>query len=280
MTTQQNEQKIELAAFVGIDWADQEHAVCWKAVHQSELHHETLKQEPGALAAWAAAIHQRFDGRPVGVCLEQSRGPLIYGLSAYPWLVLYPVNPKSLARYREALSPSRAKDDPSDAALLCQFLALHREQLRPWQAEDPATRALRLLLENREKLVDQRTALTHQLRALLKSYFPQALEWAGDLLRPMAWAFLVKWPSLEDLQAASKSRILNFYYAHGVRRGDLIAQVPDQVREAVPLIRDAALIDTSGLLAQALCHQLQALVMVNGKCTSLAVGKCTRPGAC
>jgi transposase len=254
-----NEQKIDLAAIVGIDWADQEHAVCWRAADEVAVHHETLKQEPGALAAWAAGLQQRFGGRPVGVCLEQSRGPLIYALSAYPWLVLYPVNPKSLARYREALSPSRAKDDPSDAALLCQFLALHREQLRPWQADDPATRQLRLLLENRKKLVDQRTSLTHQLRALLKMYFPQALDWAGDLLRPMAWAFLLKWSSLEATQKASAKQLLNFYYAHGVRRGDLIAQVPDQVRAAVPLVRDPALIETSVLVVQALCRQLQAL---------------------
>lgn len=252
-------QKFELAAFVGIDWADREHAVCWRAADEVGMHQETLKQEPAALAAWAAGLQQRFGGRSVGVCLEQSRGPLIYALSAYPWLVLYPVNPKSLARYREALAPSRAKDDPSDAALLCQFLALHRHALRPWQADDPVTRQLRLLLENREKLVDQRTALTHQLRALLKGYFPQALDWAGDLLRPMAWAFLLKWPSLEALQTASKKRLLNFYYAHGVRRGDLIAQVPDQVRTAIPLIQDHALIETSILLAQALCRQLQAL---------------------
>lgn len=254
-----NEPTRSLAAFIGIDWADQEHAVCWRGVEEKTLHHETLRQEPGALAAWAAGMQQRFGGRPVGVCLEQSRGPLIYALSAYPWLVLYPINPKSLARYREALSPSRAKDDPSDAALLCQFLAFHQERLKPWRADEPHTRHLRLLLENREKLVDQRTALTHQLRALLKGYFPQALEWAGDLLRPMAWAFLLKWPTLSAVQAASKKALLNFYYAHGVRRGDLIAQVPEKIRGAVPLVQDAALVESSVLLAQALCRQLQAL---------------------
>jgi len=97
--TDRNEPKIELAAVVGIDWADQEHAVCWRAADEVAVPHETLKQEPGALAAWAAGLQQRFGGRPVGVCLEQSRGPLIYALSAFSWIVLYPINPKSLACY-------------------------------------------------------------------------------------------------------------------------------------------------------------------------------------
>jgi hypothetical protein len=31
--------------------------------------------------------------------------------------VLFHIHPMMLARYREALTPSRAKDDPTDAAL-------------------------------------------------------------------------------------------------------------------------------------------------------------------
>jgi hypothetical protein len=36
----------------------------------------------------------------------------------YDCFVLYPINPKALARYREAFSTSGAKDDPRDSALL------------------------------------------------------------------------------------------------------------------------------------------------------------------
>ena len=248
-----------LAAFIGIDWADQHHAVCRRRADSQTLEHQTLLQEPSALAAWAAGLNTEFGGQPVGVCLEQSRGPLIYALSAYPWIVLYPINPKSLARYREALKPSRAKDDPTDAELLCQFLVLHQDRLRPWQAEDALTRKLRFLLENREKLIDQRTALALQLKALLKTYFPQAIDWAGNLTGSMAWAFLLKWPTLQALQKASKKQTLKFYHAHGVRRGDLIEETPEAIGKAVPLVHDTALIESSVMMTEALCRQLQAL---------------------
>jgi Transposase IS116/IS110/IS902 family len=44
------------------------------------------------------------------------------------------INPVTLARYREAFTTSRAKDDPTDADFLCELVALHREQL---QAQHP-----------------------------------------------------------------------------------------------------------------------------------------------
>ena len=44
--------------------------------------------------------------------LEQSRGPLVYALMFRKNVLLYPVNPKQLARYRESY-PGGGKDDPN-----------------------------------------------------------------------------------------------------------------------------------------------------------------------
>lgn len=250
---------IKLAAFVGIDWADEEHAVCLRIAGSSEMETCVLSQKPEALAEWATGLKNRFGNCLVGVCLEQSRGALIYALSQYPWLVLYPINPKSLARYRESLYPSRAKSDPNDAALISEFLINHQDHLRPWHAEDVETRKLRLLLENRDKLVHDRTGLCNRLRATLKLYFPQALEWSGELTKPMSWAFLLKWSTLPDVQKVSKKKFLDFFYANHVRRGDQINGLYEQVQSAKALVTDAALVDTSVLMVRSVCKQLQDL---------------------
>lgn len=250
---------IELAAFVGIDWADTEHTVCLRIAGGSNVGTSVLPQTPEALADWAVQLKARFGDRPVGICLEQSRGALIYALSQYPWLALYPINPKSLARFRESLYPSRAKSDPSDAVLLSEFLAKHQDRLRPWRVEDADTRKLRLLLENRDKLVDDRTGLCNRLRATLKLYFPQALAWGGELTKPMIWAFLLKWSTLPDVQKASKKKLLDFFYGHHVRRGNQINGLYEQVQSAKALVTDGALVDTSVLLVRSLCTQLQYL---------------------
>ena len=58
------------------------------------------------------------EGR-VAVAVEQRRGPLFHCLSqCLDWMDLYPINPQTLARYRQAFYTSRAKDDPIDSQLL------------------------------------------------------------------------------------------------------------------------------------------------------------------
>jgi len=98
-------------AFVGVDWADAEHAICLLD-NDAPMERATVAQNAAALDEWVAGLRQRYDGRLVAVCLEQSRGALIYALMKYDGLVLFPINPKQLAKYREALYPSGAKDDP------------------------------------------------------------------------------------------------------------------------------------------------------------------------
>jgi hypothetical protein len=66
----------EWAAFAAIDWADQKHF--WRLVPAGSQHAEQgeLENTPEAVEAWATTLQQRFGGRPIAVCLEQSRGPL------------------------------------------------------------------------------------------------------------------------------------------------------------------------------------------------------------
>ena len=104
-------QSTEFAAFVGLDWDDEQHAVCILPAAGGAAQHGEVKQHPEDLAAWVAELRARYGGRPVAVCLEQSRGALVYALMQYDFLVLHPLNPKQLSDYRGALYPSGAKTD-------------------------------------------------------------------------------------------------------------------------------------------------------------------------
>ena len=123
----------------------------------------------------------------MAIAIEQRKGAVMHALMQYEFLVLYPINPKSLARYREVFHPSGAKDDPTDAALLLDLVRTHRTQLRPWRPDTVTARQLRLLCEHRRKLVNLRGGRTNRLTSLLKQYFPQALDWVGALDSRQAW---------------------------------------------------------------------------------------------
>ena len=99
---------------VGIDWADRQHVVCLIQPDGHAACH-TLDQDPDAITGWIHGLQQRFPGRTIAIALEQSRGALVYTLMGLEGLQLYPLNPKQLARYREAIHPSGGKDDPRDA---------------------------------------------------------------------------------------------------------------------------------------------------------------------
>ena len=233
----------DYALFVGLDWADEHHVLSVCAPGASTIEHATLEQTPEALARWANALRQRCPNGRIAVCLEQSRGALIAGLMAYEHLVLYPVNPKSAARFRQALYPSGSKDDPTDADLLLELVLKHRDRLRAWQPDTPETRQLALLCEQRRGFVDQRTAFTNELLAHLKAIFPQACKLVGEhLASPMATDFLSRWPTLAAVQAARPAALRQFYYGHNSRNPDLLDERLALVKSAVPLTTDAALL--------------------------------------
>lgn len=254
-----SEQKVEIAAFVGLDWADQKHVLTVQEAHSEQRQRVTLDQTPEALQNWIQQLRNRFAGRPVAIAVEQKRGALIYALMHVDFLHLYPVNPQTLAQFRKAFYPSGAKDDPIDADLLLEILMTHRQHLRLWVPDDVLTRTIQLLTEDRRRLVDERTALTNQLTAVLKMHFPQALDWLGDLHTARTGAFLQRWPSLQQLKAASSSSIRKFYKAQGYRGQDKLEQLLANIKNALPLTQDGAVLLSGTMKVHTLASQIPLL---------------------
>ena len=200
----------DFVAFIGIDWADQKH--CWKLAVAGIQATETgeLKQTPEELSSWAAALHHRFGGRPVAVALEQSSGALVYQLSQYSHLWLYPVHPATAAHYRQAFYPSGSKSDPADTGLLLELAVHHRDRLRRLAPDTPETRLLRMLVEQRRQLVDQKIRWNNRLQAALKMYFLQVLEWI-DIDTIMGWSAGLPYSAcstpIQELCASSSATI-------------------------------------------------------------------------
>ena len=251
----------EVVAWIGLDWADQRHEIRL-AAGSAGTESFSVEQKPEALHAWVGELRARFREGKIAVALEQSRGAVIYALMNYDFLLLYPIPPKTLARYREAFAPSGAKSDPRDADLLLDLVRTHPDRLRAWRPDDALTRQLRLLVEHRRKTVADRTRLTNRLTALLKTYFPQALEWAGDLRSPAAGEFLRAWPTLEAVQRTRRAKLRRFYERHRRLSSEEREELFRQIDQAQPLTRDRALVEASTLMVQGVVEQLSAVIAV------------------
>src|SRR6202048_3055123 len=171
----------EFVAFVGIDWADQKHVWCLQPANSTKREGGELEHKPEVVEAWVSELCQRFGHGAIAVAVEQVKGALVYMLGKYECLHLYPVPSQMASSMRQALYPSGAKDDPRDADLLLDLLLQHRNKLRRLSPASEATRRVQNLVEERRKLVDEKTAQINRLTDHLKVYFPQMLEWFGRL---------------------------------------------------------------------------------------------------
>ena len=140
------------------------------------------------------------------VGLENPRSRLVDFLIQRQYTVLS-VNPKALSKYRESRSPSNAKSDSGDAHLIADYIREHGKALRPIKIPDEKIRELRILLEDRDRLVRQKVRLCNQLTNALKDYFPQALDAFGSIDNKCALKFLTRIDTHGQVKALSSQKI-------------------------------------------------------------------------
>jgi len=249
----------QFAALVSIDWADKKHVWCLQAVGTEKRESGELEHTPEAVEAWVGQLCQRFGNRPIAVALEQSRGALVFMLSKYEPLHLFPVPSTMAAAMRKALYPSGAKDDPRDADLLLDLLLQHRDKLRHLSPDTEATRRVQNLVEERRKLVDEKTAQTNRLTSHLKIYFPQMLQWFEDLGTELVGALLERWPTLEELQKVPPAKLRGFFRKQHCRDQELVERRILAIGQAIPAIRDRAVIEAKSTVVKVIVQLIRSL---------------------
>lgn len=199
---------------VGIDWADQKHDVCIMnetggvlfafTIPHSHEGFSTLREQ-----VWTAAP----EGATVLCAVETNNGILVNFLLEQGWTV-YPINPKSVDRYRERTRTAKAKSDQLDAWLLSDILRTDRHLHRPMLPDTEAVRELKELTRGREALVQESVRLVNQLQACLKAYWPESIGMFSDLACPWALDFLSEYPTLKQARAVNTEDLRAFLKKH------------------------------------------------------------------
>ena len=252
--------EMDYAAFIGIDWADQQHVFSLQEAGQNMKETGTLEQKPEVIGPWVARLRERFGGRPVAVAVEQSRGALIHALLSYDFIVVYPLHPSTVAKFRQAFKSSGAKSDPLDTHQILQILIKHLDLLKPLNPDTEETRLLARLVEDRRKIVDLRTTHVQAALASLKEYFPQAIELCSDNLSSrLARDLLKKWPDFEAFQQAKASTIKRFFYGHNVRSPEVIERAVEISTRGQALTTDRAIVQSGSCLTLVHLEMIQTL---------------------
>jgi hypothetical protein len=204
--------------FVGDDWAEDHHDVEVQDDAGRRLARRRLPEGLAGIAQLhgllAACMPAQWADLPEGeaasfvkVGIETERGPWVAALVAAGYEV-FPLNPMSVARYRERHSTSGGKSDAAGAHLLAEVVRLDRAQHRPVAGDSPEAEAVKLVARAHQSLIWDRSRHVLRLRAaLLVEFFPAALEAFADLDAPDTLELLAKAPDPDTAAALSRAKI-------------------------------------------------------------------------
>jgi transposase len=203
--------------FVGDDWAEDHHDIEIEDETGRRLARQRLPEGLAGIAELHALIAGHMPeewtdlpeggaARRVKVGIETERGPWVQALVAAGYEV-FPVNPMSVARYRERHSTSGAKSDAADAHLLAEIVRVDRAHHRPVAGNSPQADAVKLVARAHQSLIWDRSRQVLRLRAALREFFPAALETFADLDAPDTLELLGQAPDPDTAAALSRAKI-------------------------------------------------------------------------
>jgi transposase len=250
-----------LDVFCGIDWAEGHHDIALAGGDGKLLARQRISDDAAGLAALLGLLAEHGDSPddPVPVAIETPRGLLVACLRATGRKV-YPLNPMSVARYRDRHSGAGRKSDHGDAFVMANVLRTDMHAHRPLPEDSELAQAVAVLARAQQDAVWDRTHAHNKLRSHLREYFPGFLAaFAGardGIMRPEARVILAAAPTPADAAKLTLAQLRALLKKAGRKRGiDAEAQRlrdafrQEQMRQ-LPLVEQAMGRQSTALLRQ------------------------------
>ncbi len=226
--------------FSGIDWADKEFVIVITDEQGKVIKSLIVKNNVKGFEDFIEKVRTvTSDLDEILFAIETPHSLLVDFLMETGYTV-YAINPKSVDRYRDRYRTSGAKDDFFDANVLANILRTDRDRHQPIAVASDLARELKILTQDREKFVQTRTKLTNQLRACLKSYYPEACSLFGDFVSPSALTFLRLFPTWEDLNKMSEKEVIQRLKKRKVTTPSILKKIVEH-RQRPPIPVDSVL---------------------------------------
>jgi transposase len=251
-------------AFCGIDWAEDHHDIALVDRDGQLLARRRIGDDAAGLAGLLALLAEHGDtpGDLIPVAIETPRGLLVACLRATGRKV-YPINPMSVARYRDRHTVAGRKSDHGDSVVLANVLRTDLHAHRPLPADTELAQAIAVLARAQQDAVWDRTTAHNKLRSHLREYYPAFLAAfapvSGGIMRPEARTILAAAPTPADAAKLTLTQLRGLLKKAGRSRG--IDTEAARLREAfrAPQMRQLPLVEQAmGRQALALLGQLDA----------------------
>lgn len=223
-----------MKTLIGIDWSQKHHDV--------RIHNEQgaclARFQIGHTQAGFQELEKRIaqanpEPKHCLIAIETAENLLVDFLWSRGYR-LYVLAPSFVDGNRSRQRSSAARNDDSDAALLTEILRTDKHILIPWQPDGPAVRQMRYLLSFIDDLTASIVQYSNRLQALLRRYFPQAVDAFAKVRVPLCLHFLQAYPTPERAAALTFKEFQAFCRQHGDRRRDYQTQRFARLQRAAP----------------------------------------------
>lgn len=245
--------------YAGIDWADDHHDAVVLDESGRQIMTLHVAHSPAGLAQLITAFSQICGSaakEQLACIVETNRGLLIAALLEAGFAV-YPVNPKTVDRRRNAAG---VKTDQVDAYLLAKTGRSDHSELRRLRPDSPLVAELKALTRDQDGLIQTQTRLVNQLTACLKAYYPSALTLFGKLHQRSTLAFLRAYPTPQEARTASVEALTALLKQAGHPRATAAGRTIHQTLQQEQLTADAITTRTKARLMLALVAQLEPVM--------------------
>jgi transposase len=255
-----------LALFCGIDWAQAHHDVAVVDEGGTVVARARIGVDAAGFAGLLTLLAEAGDTaeNPVPVAIETDRGLLAAALRATDRAV-YAINPLAASRYRSRRQVSGAKSDAMDAVMLADILRTDASAHPPLPADSELAQAIRVLARAQQDAVWSRQQVGNQVRALLKDFYPGALDAfaalpEGGLTRRDARVVLAAAPTPALAAKLSRARLAKLLTKAGRKRNidTDVVRLSEVFRAAIHLRQPPVVENAMGIQLTALLGQLDA----------------------
>jgi transposase len=270
--------------YAGLDWGGASHAACIVDETGRIVARLDVRHDASGLSDMAVKLQRIAPPAELPIAIERPSGLIVDALLAAGHPVI-PIHPNVVKACRPRYRAAGGKSDPGDAYMLADILRTDGHRFRPLMAVSDEIKALRALVRGRDDLVVQRVALANQLRSLLEGFWPGAaaifaaidtLRWLFHVLRtrnlgplrPIALAFLGRYPTPDSASRLGEKRLASFLVQHAYSGRRSAEDLLGRLRAAPTGLASDAETEARGEIVRALVGVLERLILAIARLSS------------
>ena len=210
--------------YIGVDLSNKFFDSCITNQYGDVLETNQFSFDYDGFSSFIKVIHKHYqqlqeENQESIIGLENPRSRLVEFLNQRGYTVML-TQPNAVSNYRKSRKPSGAKSDSGDAHLIADYVREHHKNLRKITIADEDIRELSLLLEDRDRLVEQKVRFSNQLTSTLKEYFPQVLEAFGSIDSKSTIQFLKVIDTFDQVKGTHRKKLEKLLDESGIKRKD------------------------------------------------------------